>query len=167
MTNCMIVREELLDAAPDELAGFASTAVATHVRTCPRCGPLARMILDEQTRLATALSLVQPGMSAEAAASEVLASRLAIQDLRIAPEPETRRERFVRLVTSAFPMAAAAALAAYLVYGDRSPVPYSAQVTEQPATAVTITAAPGTGTVILNTADPDITFAWFGKEIAP
>lgn len=162
MIDCTIVREELLDAAPDELAGVAPTALATHVRDCPRCGPLARMFLDDQARLGAALALVQPRISAAAAASEVLASAPIALPLR-----ETRRERFVRFAASAFPMAAAAALAAYLVYGDRTPVPYAAGVTEEPAHLVRITAMPGTGTIVLNTSDPDITFAWIGKEIVP
>jgi hypothetical protein len=160
--DCTIVREELLDAAPDELAGIAPTALATHVRDCPRCGPLARMFLDDQARLGAALALVQPRISAAAAASEVLGSEPIALPLR-----ETRRERLVRFVASAFPMAAAAALAAYLVYGGRTPVPYAADVAEPPAHIVRITAAPGTGTIVLNTSDPDITFAWIGKEIVP
>ena len=160
--DCTIVREELLDAAPDELAGVAPTALATHVRDCPRCGPLARMFLDDQARLGAALPLVQPRTSAADAAIEVLASQPIALPLR-----ETRRERFVRFAASAFPMAAAAALAAYLVYGGREPVPYSVRVTEEPAHVVRITAMPGTGTIVLNTRDPDITFAWIGKEIVP
>ena len=162
MIDCAIVRDELLDAAPDELAGVAPTALATHVRDCPRCGPLARMFLDEQARLGAALALVQPRVSAADAAREVLAS----QPVAL-PERETRRERFARFAASAFPMAAAAALAAYLVYGNRTPVPYYAGVSEEPAHIVRITAMPGTGTVVLNTHDPDITFAWIGKEIVP
>jgi hypothetical protein len=160
--DCTIVREELLDAAPDELAGVAPTALATHVRDCPRCGPLARMFLDDQARLGAALALVQPRISAAAAASEVLGSEPIALPLR-----ETRRERFVRFAATAFPMAAAAALAAYLVYGDHVPVPYSARVADEPAQVVRITAMPGTGTIVLNTSDPDITFAWIGKEIVP
>ena len=162
MIDCTIVREELLDAAPDELAGVAPTALATHVRDCPRCGPLARMFLDDQARLGAALALVQPRISAAAAAGEVLGSEAIALPLR-----ETRRERFVRFAATAFPMAAAAALAAYLVYGDRAPVPYSAGNIEEPAHVVRITAMPGTGTIVLNTSDPDITFAWIGKEIVP
>jgi len=127
VTDCAIIRDELLDAAPDELAGVAPTALATHVRACPRCGPLARMLLDEQSRLGSALALIEPRMSA----------------------------------------AAAAALAAYIVYGNRPPVYLWSVDREVPATAVRITAMPGTGTIVLQTADPDITFAWIGKEIAP
>ena len=162
MIDCAIIREELLDAAPDELAGVAPTALATHVRDCPRCGPLARMLLDEQSRLGSALALIEPRVSAAAAASDVL----ALQPMPL-PQRETRRERLARFAATVFPMAAAAALAAYLVYGNRTPVPYAAFEREVPATAVRITAMPGTGTIVLQTADPDITFAWIGKEIAP
>ena len=162
MTDCIIAREEMLDAAPDELAGIAPTALASHVRDCPRCGPLARMLLDEQSRLGAALALVQPRLSAAAAASDVLGDQPIALPLR-----ETRRERLARFAATAFPMAAAAALAAYLVYGNITPVPYAASTYEQPARAVRVTAMPGTGTIVLTTNDPDITFAWIGKEIVP
>lgn len=167
MRDCLVIREELLDAAPDELAGVASTPVATHVRGCPRCGPLARMLLDEQSRLSGALALVQPRLSASAAADAVLGAQPPAPYLQLVDEGETRGERVMRFAASVLPMAAAAALAAYLVYGDQSPVPYSAPISERPATAVRITAPPGAQTVILNTSDPDITFAWIGKETAP
>ncbi len=163
MTDCTTIREELLDAAPDELAGVAPTALATHVRDCPRCGPLARTFLDEQVRLGSALALVQPRMSAAEAAREVL----AIQPLEPVLERETMRDRLARFAAAVLPMAAAAALAAYLVYGDREPVPTYVFTREIPASTVRITAMPGTGTIVLQTADPDITFAWIGKEIAP
>ena len=162
MTDCAIIRDELLDAAPDELAGVAATALATHVRDCPRCGPLARMLLDEQSRLGSAIALIEPRMSAAAAASDVL----ALQPV-VGAERETRRERLARFAATVFPMAAAAGLAAYIVYGNRPPVYLWSIEAEVPATAVRITAMPGTGTIVLQTADPDITFAWIGKEIAP
>jgi hypothetical protein len=163
VTDCAIIRDELLDAAPDELAGVAPTALATHVRACPRCGPLARMLLDEQSRLGSALALIEPRMSAAAAASDVL----ALQPTTSLPQRETGRERLARFAATVFPMAAAAALAAYIVYGNRPPVYLWSVDREVPATAVRITAMPGTGTIVLQTADPDITFAWIGKEIAP
>jgi hypothetical protein len=160
--DCIAARDELLDAAPDELAGVAPTELGTHVRDCRRCGPLARMFLDEQARLGATLSLVQPRRSAGEAADEVLVSPPVVQSL-----PETRRERVARYAATLFPMAAAAALAAWLVYGDQPTVPYPAYITERAATAVRITAPTGTGTIVLNTNDPDITFAWIGKEIDP
>ncbi len=163
MIDCTAAREELLDAAPDELAGVAPTMLATHVRDCPRCGPLARTFLDEQARLGSALALVQPRVSASAAAIEILAS----QQLALVPDRETARERIGRFASAVLPMAVAAGLAAYVVYGNRDPVPYPAFAREVPAAAVRITAPPGTGTIVLQTADPDITFAWIGKEIAP
>jgi hypothetical protein len=166
MTECAAIREELLDAAPDELAGIAATALATHVRHCPRCGPLARLFLDEQARLGMALSLVQPRLSAAAAADDILVASPVADSVGV-PARETRGERFARFAATVFPMAAAAALAAYLVYGTQEPVPHLMFASERPAREVRITAMPGTGTIVLNTADPDITFAWIGKEIVP
>ena len=160
--DCLIAREELLEAAPDELAGVAPTVLADHVRSCPRCAPIARLLLAEHARLGAALSLVQPALSAEAAAERILGSRAPAARYRL-----TRRERVGRFAAAVFPMATAAALAAYVVYGDRDPVPQPVQVAEPVATAVRVTAPPGTGTVVLVTKDPDITFAWIGKEIAP
>jgi hypothetical protein len=65
-------------------------------------------------------------------------------------------------------MAAAAALAAWFVYGDREPVPYPVgSFVPAPARVVRITAPPGISTIVLSTGDPDITFAWIGKEIVP
>jgi hypothetical protein len=158
-----MIREELLDAAPDELAGVAPTALASHVRGCPRCGALARLLLDEQARLGSAVALMQPRRTAAEAASDVL----ALQPIYLAPARETMRDRLARFAGAVLPMAAAAALAAYLVYGDREPIPTFVFQREIPASVVRITAMPGTGTVVLQTADPDITFAWIGKEIAP
>ena len=163
MIDCALAREELLDAAPDELGGVARTELAVHVRSCPRCGPLARLLLDEQARLGSAIAVVQPRLSADAAASAILGMPTTPPRVR-----DSRRERLGRLAASLFPMAAAAALAAWFVYGNREPVPRPVGTFAQaPARVVRITAPPGTGTIVLNTGDPDITFAWIGKEIVP
>lgn len=159
--DCVVAREEMLEAAPDELAGIAPTALAEHLRSCTRCNPIARLLIAEQARLGTALSLVQPSLTSEAAAARVLASH-SVATYRL-----TRGERIRRFAAAAFPMATAAALAAYVVYGERDPAPYTASVMEVVATAVRITAPPGRGTIVLVTKDPDITFAWFGEELSP
>ena len=163
MIDCALAREEMLDAAPDELGGVARTELATHVRSCPRCGPLARLLLDEQARLGGALALVQPRLSPDAASSEILAIPTVPRRA-----PERPRERLGRWAATLFPMAAAAGLAAWFVYGNREPVPYTVGTFAQtPAHVVRITVTPGTSTIVLNTADPDITFAWIGKELVP
>ena len=162
MTECTIWHDELLEAAPDELAGAAPTALADHVRECHRCGETARLLLAEHARLGMTLALVQPRVSADAAAGDVLSNSEVL-----APYRPSRAERFQRAVATIFPMAAAAALAIYVVYGRDEVVPRPAVEREQPATAVRITAPPGRGTVVLKTSDPDITFAWIGQEIDP
>jgi hypothetical protein len=121
------------------------------------------MLLDEQARLGSAIALVQPRLSPAAAANEILVAHPVVEYVR-----RSRRERLAGFATAAFPMAAAAALAAYLVYGNQEPVPrMSGAFEEAAAHAVRITAPSGTGTIVLNTGDPDITFAWIGKEIVP
>jgi hypothetical protein len=158
----MTYRDELLEAAPDELAGVAPTPLADHVRECRRCGDTARLLLAEHARLGTALSLLQPRMSADAAADDILSTGVDVIPLR-----PSRFERLGRFAATVFPMAAAAALAIYVVYGREEPVPAIRQTIEQPATQVRITAPPGTGTIVLTTSDPNITFAWIGQEINP
>ena len=162
MTECITWRDDLLEAAPDELAGIAPTALADHVRQCHRCGETARLLLAEHARLGTALSLVQPRKSADAAAAEILA---AAPD--VVPFRRSRGERLQRIAATIFPMAAAAAVAAYVVYGGDDGVPATIWEIEEPARAVRITAPEGTGTIILKTSDPNITFAWIGQEINP
>jgi hypothetical protein len=162
VTECTTWQDELFEAAPDELAGVAPTALAGHVRECHRCGETARLLLAEHARLGTALSLVQPRVSADAAAGEIL----SMSDV-VVPYRPSRGERLQRVAATIFPMAAAAALAIYVVYGRDDVVPTPVVEREQPATAVRITAPPGTGTIVLKTSDPDITFAWIGQEIDP
>ena len=161
MIDCTIWRDELLEAAPDELAGVAPTALADHVRACDRCGATARVLLTEHARLGSTLALLQPRVSADAAAAAVLSSGTDIRQIRY-----TRRERLQRFAAAVFPMAAAAGLAIYVVYGQESTVPTTLEgARPRPATAVRITAPPGTGTIVLRTNDPNITFAWIGQEI--
>ena len=162
MTECTRYGDELLEAAPDELAGVAPTALADHVRECRRCGDTARLLLAEHARLGTALSLVQPRLAADAAADAILATSSAAIPFR-----PSRMERVQRLAATLFPMAAAAGLAIYAVYGRDDAVPPIAYVPEEPATEVRITAPPGRGTIVLRTSDPNITFAWIGREIDP
>ena len=163
MTECITYREELLEAAPDELAGVAPTALAEHVRACRCCGDTARLLLAEHGRLGNALSLVQPRRSADAAAAEVLASTAGV----LLPMRYSRRDRIQRFAAAAFPMAAAAGLAIYAVYGRGDPTPVPLYTAERPITRVRITAPEGTGTIVLRTSDPTITFAWIGREVTP
>lgn len=159
MTECTTYRDDLLEAAPDELAGVAPTELADHVRDCRPCGETARLLLAEHARLGNALSLVQPRVSADAAADGVLAT-----DGDPFPVRHARLERLQRFAAALFPMAAAAALAIYIVYGRDSPPPVALGEDERPVTHVRITATPGTGTIVLTTSDPTITFAWIGRE---
>ena len=167
MTSCTAVREELLEAPPDELAGVAQTPLAAHLRECPRCGPIARLLLDEHARLGGALAVIQPNLSADAATDQVLGA---------AGEPHRgarrRGGRVRRFVAAAFPMAAAAAIAAYFVYGawpDRPTTIIASSIgVEEPAELVRATAPENGSAVVLRTSDPNITLVWLTqKEISP
>ena len=162
MTECTTYRDELLEAAPDELAGIAPTALAEHVRACRCCGDAARIMLAEHARLGTALSLIQPRLSADTAADEVIASNLTFR-----PVAYSTRDRIQRFAAAVFPMAAAATLAIYVVYGRGDPVPQPGPTAQRHVNGVRITAPPGRGTIVLLTSDPTITFAWIGREITP
>jgi hypothetical protein len=168
MTACTTVREELLEAPPDELAGVAQTPLAAHLRECPRCGPIARLLLDEHARLGGALAVIQPNVSADAATDQVLGTA----------EPGragSRRRRagpVRRFVAAAFPMAAAAAIAAYFVYGawpDRPTTIVASSIgVEEPADEVRVTAPADGGAIVLNTTDENITLVWLTqREITP
>ena len=163
MTRCFVAREELLEANPDELAGVAATDLAEHVRTCPRCGMMARILVEEHARLGAALSVVNPRLSPDAAVDQVLGIE---RFPGAAPARPSRRERVRQFFVAALPMAAAAAIAAYFVYGTGTPDPVPAISSVRPTTVV-VTAAPGTGTAVFATRNPRITLVWFGQEITP
>jgi hypothetical protein len=162
------MREELLEAAPDELAGVAQTALADHVRECLRCGPIARVLVEEHARLGSALALVQPRLSADAAVDDVLATPEFVPESRWRRRAEGAR----RFLITAFPMAAAAAIAAYFVYGvlpaDEPMIVTNTIGQERPARVVRATVPVGSSAVVLRTASENITLVWITpREIAP
>lgn len=159
--ECTMRRDELLEAAPDELAGVAPTALAEHVRSCGSCRDTARVLLAEHARLGNALALVQPRLSADAAVDEALGATGML------PRRPGRREGVQRFIAAFFPMAAAAGLAMYVIYGREDGAPRPLPAPERQITRVRISAPPGTNTVILRTSDPTITFAWIGREVVP
>jgi hypothetical protein len=54
--TCDTMLVAMLDADADELAGEASTPLAEHVRSCAKCGAVARRLLHETGALARGLS---------------------------------------------------------------------------------------------------------------
>ena len=54
------LQDQLLEAAPSELRGEGESAVAQHVRSCPRCRQLAERIVAEERRLQSALAALEP-----------------------------------------------------------------------------------------------------------
>lgn len=57
--NCNEALERLLDAEPGELHGNGDTALVSHVRTCRRCGALARQLLADTDDFSLALTAVR------------------------------------------------------------------------------------------------------------
>ena len=53
--TCEMMRERLLDAELDELAGYGSSPVAAHLRDCARCRAVAEQLLGDTRRLAKAI----------------------------------------------------------------------------------------------------------------
>ena len=53
--TCEMMRERLLDAELDELAGHGSSPVAVHVRGCARCRAVAEQLIGDTRRLAEAI----------------------------------------------------------------------------------------------------------------
>ncbi len=176
MTECQAVRDQLFEAAPDELAGVARTEVAEHLRDCPRCGPVARVLLDEHARLGRALALVEPSMSADAAVDRVLTME---NDESARDRWGERARRFRGFLGAAFPMAAAAAIAAYFVYGFEAPHPAAdapatkvvvsptAPPSPSPTGGVRVTVPSGSTTIVLSTGNPDITLVWISDKDVP
>ena len=163
MIDCRVYYDDLLEAAPDELAGVAPTGLGEHVRDCVHCGETARLLLAEQARLGSALAALQPRMSAEDAADDVLATLDAN-----APR-YSRRARVQRWAATIFPMAAAAGLAMYAIYGRPEPRPPVVVDSGLRAARqqVRITVPAGAHAVVLKTSDRNITFAWIGPESIP
>jgi hypothetical protein len=168
VSACTTIQDELLEAAPDELAGVARTPIAEHLRDCPDCAPVARLLLDEHARLGRALALVQPSLSPDEATDDVLTTA------RLAPDStwRDRVDRARRFLITALPMAAAAAIAAYFVYGlpgrDVPAVDVTVPAPEVPARFVRATVPAGASAVVLRTANPNITLVWITeKEITP
>jgi anti-sigma factor RsiW len=141
--TCTEIRDQLLEAAPSELRGEGESAVAQHLRSCPRCRQLAERIVAEERRLQGALVALEPRQPVDDAV------RTAVRQAR-----QRRRRRWV--VASGL---AAAAVAVFALWqSGRSALP--------PAPPPTAMAQPFVQTsadqnvIVYQTANPDIVVVW-------
>lgn len=170
--RCENVREALLDATADALAGHGESSVARHLRACAACRELAGRIVDETGRLAAELETLEPRMTEEEAV------RIANQGRAEAEiQPVGARTRHRRWWTS-LPVAAAAAIAALLLTegprrpgsvasGDGpSPAPEAAvapdgAAAEEPLPRLSVDVPEQGRLLVFETSDPSVTVVWF------
>lgn len=145
-TTCDDALQALLEAEPSELRGEGESALAAHVRTCPRCAAVAGELVAGEGALARALEGMAP----------------------VAPETEHGRPRRVWWRWAA-PLAAAAAAAGllFLQGGDEGTVPFRGGPGEGAlrgdagaGDALRVSAPEGRDVVVFETDEPDITVVW-------
>lgn len=145
MSDCAHVRDLMLEAEPASLLGSGDDPVAAHVRTCPACAALARIVLEETAALDRFLANAGP-VDAEALVE-------AAWDAPPRAKRITPRRHWLG-------WAAAAAVAGLLfVRGDR-PLPFTPSVAPQGPPPL-VEPAPGQNVAVLATDNPDITVLWF------
>lgn len=169
--SCTEIRERLLEAELDELAGESDTAVGRHVRSCPACGAVARTLLAETRALGAALDSLAPSRDAVAPAARVAGSRPSIA---ADPVPSVARERGGSPVSRSrgrvrrwAPLAAAAGLAGLIAIGrgENRPLGDPSTPLDRPEAAAGERFAievPDDGRLaVFDTADPSIKVVWF------
>ncbi len=169
--SCTEIRERLLEAELDELAGESDTPVGRHVRSCPACGAVARTLLAETRALGAALDALAPSRDGVAPAGHVVGSR---SSLAAGPVPSVVRERGGSPVPRSrgrvrrwAPLAAAAGLAGLIAIGWGEDRPLGDPSTpldrlEAPVGERFAIEVPDDGRLaVFDTADPSIKVVWF------
>lgn len=169
--SCTEIRERLLEAELDELAGESDTPVGRHVRSCPACGAVARTLLAETRALGAALDSLAPSRDGVAPAGHVAGSR---SSLAAGPVPSVVRERGGSPVPRSrgrvrrwAPLAAAAGLAGLIAIGWGEDRPLGDPSTpldrvEAPVGERFAIEVPDDGRLaVFDTADPSIKVVWF------
>ena len=141
--TCTEIHDQLLEAAPSELRGEGESAVAQHLRSCPRCRQLAERIVAEESRLQGALAALEPRQPVDDAV------RTAVRQAR-----QRRRRRWI--VASGLAAAAVAVVA--LWQGGRSALPPAAPPTAMAQPFVQTSA--DQNVIVYQTANPDIVVVW-------
>ena len=170
MSRCSEIRDLLLEASPQELAGRDDSSVARHVAECPACGKVAALLLEETAALDRALAFQGPpdvdaildaalgthghtGSEDSAAATGDPATRtLTGAGARVLPFPSWTR----------WTVLAAAAVATILFLQAApdagSPGRLASRLSETPPL---VESAPNHNVAVMETANPDITVLWF------
>lgn len=148
MTRCARPLDELLEADLGVLAGEGESELASHIRTCERCGSAAGTILNATTRLDAALAEEGPPPDVDAILAR---ARLEATDIRFAPG-RVPAKRWIAL--------AAAAVAALMVIGRREPIPVASAPPRAPAPPL-VEPSDGADVAVIRTDNPDITILWF------
>jgi anti-sigma factor RsiW len=145
--NCDEAREEMLEAAPADLASEIDSALSRHLRHCPACRAAAAHALAVERGMAEWLEAAEP---ATAAATAIPAARA------------TARRRAAARPWVGAGVAVAAGLAALLIWwhppeGLAPPTPRSAA--SRPGFSVT--PPPGRDVIVLTTPNPRIVVVWY------
>jgi hypothetical protein len=143
--NCVAAREMMLVADLAELEGTTESDLGRHVRGCADCAAAAQRILAAEQELGRAMRNVAPRRAADEA-------------IRRARDGAPR----TRWVWRAAPLAAAAALAAVLLW-HRPLVDHVLPSTMPPAldARLAVEAPPGRSVAVFRTDNPDIVVIWF------
>lgn len=158
--TCETALDRLLEAAPAELRGRADTELAAHIAGCHRCAAVAAAMLEELGAVDHALADYATHPTADAAADAALAA-IRKEDGDGVVSLEGRRW----LRTAWVPLAAAAALAAVLVFGQDDPFSGPGVGTTSPPEPtleprVAVTPPADKGAAIMETENPNITIVW-------
>lgn len=141
--TCTEIHDQLLEADTSTLRGEGESAVAQHLRSCPRCHQLAERIVAEERRLQGALAALEPRQPVDDAV------RTAVRQAR-----QRRRRRWI--VASGL---AAAAVAVFALWqSGRSALPPSPPPTAMAQPFVQTSA--DQNVIVYQTANPDIVVVW-------
>lgn len=186
--TCDTALERMLEAEPVELRGEVDTELARHIKGCDRCRAVAAAMLEELEALDDALDhlagavraadaadhavqpMADPMAAADAAADAALAasgdgSDGVVMDVRRGPGRRTGRGRSRWTRAAWVPLAAAAALAAVLLFGRDHPFSGPGTGTTPPAEPtiepqVAVTPPADKSVAIMETENPNITIVW-------
>lgn len=151
--SCAEMRDRMLEAPPEALAGADDSALARHLGACEACRARADRILAATRALADAIDAMGPTPSADEAVRSALGRRARA------------RSRRGPGAWIAIPLAAAAAVAGLLLL-DGGPRPGAPGATSLPDRAAVepgfrIDVPPDRRVAVFETPDPEIRVVWF------
>jgi len=155
MTPCDATRTWLLEADLADLTetGPAPTREQQHLQACEACQREASHILRVTGLLDSAVGFPGPGPDAQA-----LIARARLESVS---RPPVGREWWRAANRRWIALAAAAALGAVTLWGDREPRMPGTALTSPVGTAPIVHATTADGVAVFETENPDITVLWF------